>query len=305
MSLVLCVLGLTGCCMIEESSYTSVSSLHSSVSNNNTNSQLMSQSEITTQIQIWSDSLSLPPKDWAEIDSSTTVVKDVSSVKDNIMIMGKNNLPLVNNDVDMVDLMSTMNIMGVMAEIYNGSHFGASGFYKTPLEIHNNRNIPVSFLRVTKDGCYYTVNKIDEGGYAYFFFERNRDEETLEYITDDLTEVYLTGAVYMEKSLYKKDFEEIRPGDSIDKVIAIDNAAIVAYKLNEWNHSITGKYIDESVSNHLLKDGLLSISYGCKGGKLFVSDIYFSDEFIYLPQYLGYNYPKYFGILPQDYPPET
>ena len=55
----------------------------------------------------------------------------------------------------------------------------------------------------------------------------------------------------------------------------------------------------------LLKDGLLSISYKSNGGELFVTDIYFSDEFIYLPQYLGYNYPKYYGILPQDYPPEA
>ena len=61
-------------------------------------------------------------------------------------------------------------------------------------------NIPVTFLRNTADGVYYTVNKLVNGGYVYFYFERNYSMERQEYTSDDLTDVRLTAACIWKKS---------------------------------------------------------------------------------------------------------
>ena len=144
------------------------------------------------------------------------------------------------------------------------------------------------------------------------FFERTYDEERIinesiiEYRTDDLTDVRLTGGVYMEKVLTKSDFSGIKVGDTIDDVIEVDNAAAIQKAKNDLEYlwSYTGA-IKETYSVHLLKDGLLTILYELEGETLYVTDIIFNEEFTFYPPFLGNVYPKYYGILPQDYPPET
>ena len=99
-------------------------------------------------------------------------------------------------------------------------------------------------MRNPEEGRYYTVVKIGGGGYAYFFFERikrlNEDGE-LAYVTDDLTKVTEIGCLYAEKVLQKSDFDVLKIGDTIEDVIAIDNAAIVT---KQWNDMLVARDMD-------------------------------------------------------------
>ena len=255
------------------------------------------------------------PEESSEIWSGPVTLRelDESVIKNPITVSGEYPLPPITNDSEIQDLMSTVNEATVMAVLYNAARFAYGSRDAHPSDIQNySVPIPVSFLRNTVPGCYYTVNKVVSGGYMYLFFERPYDEERIinesiiEYRTDDLTDVRLTGGVYMEKVLSKSDFSGIKVGDTIDDVIEVDNAAAIQKAKNDLEYlwSYTGA-IKETYSVHLLKDGLLTILYELEGETLYVTDIIFNEEFTFYPPFLGYVYPKYYGILPQDYPPET
>jgi len=255
------------------------------------------------------------PEESSEIWSGPVTLRelDESVIKNPITVSGEYSLPPITNDGNIQDLMSTVNEATVMAVLYNASYFSYRSIDAHPSNIQDYIvPIPVSFLRNTAPGCYYTVNKLVSGGYMYLFFERPYDEERIinesiiEYRTDDLTDVRLTGGVYMEKVLSKSDFSGIKVGDTIDDVIEVDNAAAIQKAKNDLEYlwSYTGA-IKETYSVHLLKDGLLTILYELEGETLYVTDIIFNEEFTFYPPFLGNVYPKYYGILPQDYPPET
>ena len=255
------------------------------------------------------------PEEFLETLSGPVTLREIdeSAIINPITVSGEYSLPLVTNDGEIQNLMSTVNENVPICVLYNAAYHSFGTENARPSNIQDYMvPIPVSFLRNTAPGCYYTVNKVVSGGYMYLFFERPYDEERIinesiiEYRTDDLTDVRLTGGVYMEKVLTKSDFSGIKVGDTIDDVIEVDNAAAIQKAKNDLEYlwSYTGA-IKETYSVHLLKDGLLTILYELEGETLYVTDIIFNEEFTFYPPFLGNVYPKYYGILPQDYPPET
>ena len=256
----------------------------------------------------WQNSRSELPMTWDDLEPPPKQTKVIDDPIDVIEVPGHYDLPVVTNETPLADAMSKVDMATVMFTSWNAFNTIFIG-YDTHPSLYNSSasaRIPVNFLRQTKDGCYYTVNKVKDGGWAYFFFERRINALTKEYQTDDLTEVYLTGCVYMENTLEYADFATLKTGDSIDKVVQIDSAAKIIISHNEWEESITGHRLSKNATAHLLKDGILSISYEYSDGDGYIiSDMVYSPDFVFYPISLGEDYPKYFGILPQDYPPET
>ena len=258
------------------------------------------------------------PEEFLETLSGPVTLREIdeSAIINPITVSGEYSLPLVTNDGEIQNLMSTVNENVPICVLYNAAYHSFGTENARPSNIQDYMvPIPVSFLRNTAPGCYYTVNKVVSGGYMYLFFERPYRGEEIEnksvivyreYRTDDLTDVRLTGGVYMEKILSKSDFSGIKVGDTIDDVIEVDNAAAIQKAKNDLEYlwSYTGA-IKETYSVHLLKDGLLTILYELEGETLYVTDVIFSEEFTFYPPFRVDKYPKYYGILPQDYPPET
>ena len=232
-----------------------------------------------------------------------------------ITVAGEYDMPPITNDIPLENLMPILDdkayIVGI--ELYNNSFFGYQSILERhPSVIMEKCKIPVTFLRNPEEGRYYTVVKIGGGGYAYFFFERikrlNEDGE-LAYVTDDLTKVTEIGCLYAEKVLQKSDFAVLKIGDTIEDVIAIDNAAVVT---KQWNDMLVARDMDgprhASVSVHLLTDGVLTIEYMHKGTVYTIKSITYSEDYIFDPPLRDTEfskYPKNYSILPQDYPPET
>lgn len=259
----------------------------------------------TYEPEVWVDPLEEPPTAFEQMLSGPVTVRQVD-IEDTIQIPGAYPMPPISNTVPLEQVMSTVNESAIYSELWNAARPIWLRDYH-PNVLIEEANIPVSFLRNTADGVYYTVNKLVNGGYVYFYFERNTNWETLEIATDDLTDVRLTGCVYMEKKLDRSAFKNIAIGDSIDDVIAIDNVAIFSKLMSErayiWFDDITIEEKEYSV--HLLEDGLLTICYVWDGTELVIDSIEFSEDFIFYPPYSDLEIPKHYSILPQDYPPET
>ena len=257
------------------------------------------------------------PEDIYEPFSGPVTLREVdeSEIINPIIVSGKFPMPLITNDGEIQELMSTVNENVPFTVLFNADYHAYTGMddIAHPSNMHNYYcPIPISFLRNTAPGCYYTVNKVVNGGYMYLFFERPYDnyqiveESIYEYLTEDLTDVRLTGGVYMEKVLSRSDFSDLKIGDTIDDVIAMDHAANMIKVRNDLEYLWSYKgMVKERSTVHLLTDGLLTIVYELKGDVLYITDIIFDTDFIFYPPFMGYAYPKYYGILPQDYPPET
>ena len=265
------------------------------------NSELIADNE-RYMPEHWENTESNPPVSFDSI-MSFAEKREISSVVDKIEVSGNYEMPLITNKTPLIQIMSEVDIAVVMSHIWGGYIHTIMNYDLYPQSYMEDPNyyVPVTFLRQTKEGCYYTVCKVKEGGYAYFFFERPYNIMQKKYDTDDLTYALLTGCVYSENALQKSDFDSLQIGDSIDRVIEIDSAAKITKQWSDWNKDITGVPIDINVSIHLLKDGLLSIEYD---ESFAIKNITFSEDFIFYPV-LNPDYPKYFGTLPQDYPPET
>ena len=228
-----------------------------------------------------------------------------------ITVEGEYDMPPITNDIPLEKLIPVLDdkayLVGINLENCSRSPYRTIMKYH-PCNITEYAKIPVTFLRNSHDGRYYTVVKIAGGGYAYFFFERPRDENG-GYYTDDLTHVTEIGCLYAEKVLQKSDFDVLKIGDTIEDVIAIDNAAVVT---KQWNDMLVAREMESphhaSVSVHLLTDGLLTIEYTHKGTVYTIKSITYSEDFIFDPPLRDAEfgkYPKDYSILPQDYPPET
>ena len=229
-----------------------------------------------------------------------------------ITVEGEYDMPPITNDIPLEKLIPVLDdkayLVGINLENCSGSPYRTIMKYH-PCNITEYAKIPVAFLRNSHDGRYYTVVKIAGGGYAYFFFERikrlNEDGE-LAYVTDDLTKVTEIGCLYAEKVLQKSDFDVLKIGDTIEDVMAIDNAAVVT---KQFNDMLVARDMDgprhASASVHLLTDGLLTIEYTHKGTVYTIKSITYSEDFIFNSPFIEPEYPKDYSILPQDYPPET
>lgn len=296
---------LSGCKATEEMSQTNTSQEVSSIVQTEVSQTSISQSTsiLSNYLpQSWENSLTEKPSSFDEL-ASPQAPKPITEVEEPITVTGNYKMPVITNATDLMYLMPEIDMSVVMAHVHSGYIHDIPGAGYSPeyfLEVEKDY-LAVNYLRQTKEGCYYTVCKVRDGGYAYAFFERPYNIGKQDYYTDDVTNVYLTGMVYAENALQKSDFDSLQTGDSIDQVIEIDSAAKITKQWSNWNKDITGKAISINVSIHLLKDGLLSIEYD---ESFAIKNITFSEDFIFHPV-LNPNYPKYFGILPQDYPPET
>ena len=296
---------LSGCKATEEMSQTNTSQEVSSIVQTEVSQTSISQSTsiLSNYLpQSWENSLTETPSSFDEL-ASPQAPKPITEVEEPITVTGNYKMPVITNATDLMYLMPEIDMSVVMAHVHSGYIHDIPGAGYSPeyfLEVEKDY-LAVNYLRQTKEGCYYTVCKVRDGGYAYAFFERPYNIGKQDYYTDDVTNVYLTGMVYAENALQKSDFDSLQTGDSIDQVIEIDSAAKITKQWSNWNKDITGKAISINVSIHLLKDGLLSIEYD---ESFAIKNITFSEDFIFHPV-LNPNYPKYFGILPQDYPPET
>ena len=257
--------------------------------------------------ETWSAPHDELPETWDDIRKYPPVKRDIAGINAaTIRIEGayQDVFPIVTNDTALEQLVSPLDLYKMTAITENCERFAVLRDYHIKDRVDS---VPIGFLRRVEDGMYYSVNKLYDGGYAYLFFEREKNADTQEYVTDDLTDVYLSGCIYMEKSLSKKDFANIAAGDSIDKVIAIDNAASIQ-KLNaRWYQSIAHAGMENCMTKHLLEDGLLVIYYKNEGWDLIVKDIDFNEDFVFANQYDDSvrHYTKTYKILPQDYPPKA
>ncbi len=152
------------------------------------------------------------------------------------------------------------------------------------------RDTGLEFMHHRKGGTYkrlYTVYKADEGGYVYLFFDYR--------LHDGLTKA--KRAVYVAEPHCYRDFKNLKVGDSIYDVAAIDPIA-----LNSVNNKVE--------SCHLLSDGVLVIQYEEEK----IKSIYYNEDYL-APNTMDFAYdaenPDFMNeeayrynlyILPQDYP---
>ena len=223
--------------------------------------------------------------------------------------MNADMLPVITNTPPLVELMSPM-YPGAVHELFeNGDSRGGMDY-----NLAEYKDIfPISFLRKTGKGRYYTVNKVYDGGYAYIFFERPRDSQSADkrYMTDDETDIVMTGCIYAEDLLYKSDFNGIQIGDTMEDVLEVDHAMVLPMQFCSWNEDIYGFKKENYITKHFLRDGVLVISYAVNASKddyTITAIEYFSDSIFIANDYfdpMDQGYPKNYSILPQDYPPET
>ena len=197
---------------------------------------------------------------------------------DHILVSGKYTMPVITNETPLKDMI--VSISGTQVIILENllsaswaTEKNAPALRDLWGETQTLQYIPVTFLRRTGESSYYTVCRVDGGGYAYFFFDRLRDSETGSYLTEDLTDVYLYGAIYAEERHSDSEFADIKPGDSIDKVAQIDHKvyfdknAVAEYWLAGVEHThAKGQdvwYIEDPLFTTLLllDDGILQIAY--------------------------------------------
>lgn len=276
-------------------------------SNSSSSSASSSSSEIfVTAPEVYSYPTEIPEdnEEWVKMITVDTQEPVIESNSSDIIIDGQYKLPVINNIKPLTELLYPTGLNSILSLFPNFDNCAI----QQAGHISNNsmHTYPIVFLRQTGEGRYYSVQKIKDGGYLYLFLERGIDMKTGEYCSDDLTDVLITGGVYMEKALTKSDFDSISVGSTIYDVMAIDNAAGMTELYAREKIATTGKRVEIILSKHLLKDGLLVYKYEYSGDTLVVTDIIFSEDFVFISPIMkneaDIGYPKYFGILPQDYP---
>lgn len=169
---------------------------------------------------------------------------------------------------------------------YNSSTISALD-YQDRLPIELIRTVGEEFLGDNRSYTHgYTMNKVKDGGILYAFYA----------ITDDNGHIYfkMHNAAYVERVLTYADFADIKIGDPIDKVIALDPIARFTAQRIDMSNTVNG-----ALSIHLLKDGVLFINYN--NSDKTVKRLRFSDNF---QEADDPNCPYRFDILPQDWPME-
>ena len=152
-----------------------------------------------------------------------------------------------------------------------------------------NKFWPVSNIRAVNDELVYTAYTIEKDGglyRAFFFFTRSLSASQQEVWT-------LTGNVFfMNKTLSFSDFSGISVGCTIEQVAAIDPVADFQF-LETWEKPFE--------TNHILKDGILTISYAreSEGDEPKVTEISFDKDFTVK----SFDSEKtfHFRIDPEDY----
>jgi len=141
-----------------------------------------------------------------------------------------------------------------------------------------NKRFPIECLRQMSDGRMYCIQKTDDGGLFYAFFDGN----------------LLISTVYSKKILYQRDFNGIKVGDSIAKVEQIDpvTTEVVRRTINSR---------PEAVSKHFLKDGLIVIDYQIQDDTYIITEKNIYPDFKLKGKAGDIEYSYDHSILPQDY----
>ena len=231
---------------------------------------------------------------------------------DRISVSGKYAMPVITNETPLEEMIVT--ISGDVLLLSEGMASGrGANTNNAPLrdlwgETQTLDYIPITFLRKTGESSYYTVCKVDGGGYAYFFFDRLRDLETGEYLTTDKTDIYLYGAIYAEEMHSYAEFADIKVGDSIDKVTEIDHKTYFE-KVAVEEYWLAGKKHTEEQGNKMIyaKDPMFAVLHLLNDGILQIGYQYNDPDFDALydenkdPAYM-YDYSNYMIIDMQYYP---
>lgn len=231
----------------------------------------------------------------------------------------------INNEISLGEMIVENEIDALSNMCYITDFESQHGTGSSPVQEDDSHlnafsEIPITSLRMVdiETGKYYAVQKLENGGYIYIFFDQRYNVLKDEYYSDPRL-FKAIGCVYMENVLTKEDFDLISIGDNIDKVAQIDSSVKVYEYANAYRESEGfGKLEDYTSKNkfssrHLFEDGLLTIFYerADQYSEYYVSDIVFSSDFIFESPYLqeryegAASYPKQFKILPQDYPPAS
>ena len=137
---------------------------------------------------------------------------------------------------------------------------------------------PTETIRQRDDKTAYVVYDTDEGNRLFLFLLSEND-----YM------FYRGYPIVIGEERAYKDYSDIKVGDSIEKLIAVDPVADI-YKqfiLVNWEMkpaSVEGHKKDGTpiVSIHYLKDGLLKYEYSMpEEGKLVISDIEYSKDRVF------------------------
>ena len=161
----------------------------------------------------------------------------------------------VNNDAALKSPTKTYDV-AVVKKWHSTSRLLETSWRKLLSDVDSE--MPIEILRKVDNNICYVPYKIETGGVLYIFFHKE-DDEPLEMAV-------FRNAVYSERKLSEKDFEDISVGTSIDAVIAVDPAT---------------KYVSDEfmLSDHFLSDGIIRIVYEKNDGKLFVvSKNYYGND---------------------------
>lgn len=142
-----------------------------------------------------------------------------------------------------------------------------------------NKDSNIQCLRKISDSRYYCIYKTDNGGLFYCFFNN----------------CFLYNAIFSLKTLNYSNFSSIKIGSSLEAVNAIDPIVSEIQKVFQSNND------QIRFSKHLLKDGLLIISYRQNNGKFIVSNMAFYPDFKVKETVQNRHSTYDYSILPQDY----
>lgn len=136
---------------------------------------------------------------------------------------------------------------------------------------------PTPAIRERSDKSVYTIYETDTGYRLYLMFDSSSDYATT------------TGfPVVIKDVLSYAEFSDLKVGDAIEKVEAIDSVATLHKKMiiDVWNLNPKGAAAHAEdgypcTSIHYLKEGILKIEYEMLDDQsLIISDIVFNDEYI-------------------------
>ena len=160
-----------------------------------------------------------------------------------------------------------------------------------------NHAYPIECLRQIDENTYYAVYRAQQGGYLYVHFERVLEEPVWD-------ETYyngifaVTGVSYARETHSYADFADIKIGDPVSKVEAVDSSVLAYYTLHNNMHNNTIPI------NLTLTDGYLFIECAKnENNEYTVSQIrYYPDGIEDVTDIDAKSLKWNYNILPQDFP---
>ena len=156
-----------------------------------------------------------------------------------------------------------------------------------------NQRHPIELLRKTDDHRMYGIQKMQQGGLLYTFYDEN---------------YAMTHTAWMSKALSYSDFDNIHIGDTDKKVAALEPVT-EHWAFRAMATSSLHPVKDGFTQHLLLKDGFLEIHYNMEEkpngeiGDWIITDMKFYPDFKVEYDYgLDSPFVYDYSILPEDYP---